>query len=363
MENTTSFPLSLANSSGPYEDHYEYYDDYSSNETTALLKKMHILTMVIYSLAFVLGVMGNGLVIFITGFRMKRTVNTVWFLNLAVADFIFTFFLPLSVAYVALGFHWPFGRALCKLNSTVAFLNLYASVYLLMIISIDRYVSVMHPVWAKNHRTPRLASFLALGIWILAFVLCSATLYFRSTVSPPHDNRIIHCFNDFDTAGEGTTKEERQYWISLNSRAIIISRFIFGFLIPFTVIVGCYSAIVLKLRWNRLAHSSKPFKVIAAVIVTFFLCWFPYHVFSFLEMNYRPELRIVLIIGIPLTSSLAFINSFLNPFLYVFMGKDFKDKLRRSFLSAFESSFSEEASSNTTNIRSKSTTESDSHAL
>ncbi|XP_067403103.1 chemerin-like receptor 1 [Emydura macquarii macquarii] len=360
----TTLPTTLLVVSSAY-----YSDDDSVSDDPAdaarkqmLFKRMHVFTMVIYSIAFVLGVTGNGLVIFITGFRMKRTVNTIWFLNLAVADFIFTFFLPFSVAYTALGFHWPFGRALCKINSALAFLNLYASVYLLMVISLDRCVSVVRPVWAQNHRTPRLAFLVALAVWFMALALCSPNLYFRYT-APSYNNKTINCYNNFDTAREGAPEAERDRTINLNHRAMIISRFVFGFLIPFTVIVCCYGAILIKLRRNHLARTGKPFKVIAAVIITFFLCWFPYHVFSFLEMNRTPSLDDALIIGLPLTASLAFINSCLNPILYVFMGQDFKERLRRSLFSAFESAFTEEAASSTANTKTKSTTETDSQVF
>ncbi|XP_065429782.1 chemerin-like receptor 1 [Chrysemys picta bellii] len=337
-----------------------YYDSSNYNHKDAdrkqvLISSIHVVSMVIYSIAFVLGVTGNGLVIFITGFRMKRTVNTIWFLNLAVADFIFTFFLPFSVALTALDFHWPFGRAWCKINTTLAFLNLYASVYLLMVISIDRCISVVRPLWAENHRTPRLAFLVALGVWVVALALCSPNLYFRDTAPSPNNENITNCYNNFDTAGEGATTEQRKKRFNTNKRAMIISRFILGFVIPFTVIVCCYFAILAKLRRNRLARSGKPFKVIAAVIVAFFLCWLPYHIFSFLQMNWTPSLHTALIASIPLTTSLAFINSCLNPILYVFMGQDFKEKVRRSFFSAFERAFSEEAASTTANTKRKST--------
>ncbi|XP_050786718.1 chemerin-like receptor 1 [Gopherus flavomarginatus] len=345
-------PLDVSSASYYDDSGYDYED---AVRKQALFNTMHVVTMIIYSIAFVLGVTGNGLVIFITGFRMKRTVNTIWFLNLAVADFIFTFFLPLSVVYTALGFHWPFGRALCKINSTLAFLNLYASVYLLMVISIDRCISVLHPVWAQNHRTPNLALLVALGVWVLALVLCSPNLYFRHTAPSPFNKNITNCYNNFDTAGEGATNEQRTRMVNTNHRAMIISRFILGFYIPFSVILGCYGAIWAKLKRNQLARSGKPFKVIAAVIVAFFLCWLPYHIFSFLELKRTPSLDTTLIVGLPLTASLAFINSCLNPILYVFMGQDFKEKLRRSLFSAFESAFSDEAASTAANTKSKST--------
>ncbi|XP_060113681.1 chemerin-like receptor 1 [Heteronotia binoei] len=338
MDNTTQLiPLVVAHpdSSVAMAIYFDYhYDDGDVIFQTTLRKRMKILPMFIYSIAFVLGVIGNGLVIFITGFRMKKTVNAIWFLNLAIADFTFTFFLPLNVVYLALDFHWPFGEAMCKFNSSLAFVNLYSSIYLLMVISIDRCISVLCPVWAQNHRNPRCASFVAVGVWILALVLSSPTIHFRKTVQSKDK---IHCYNHF-------SHDKKQ--AEVTHRAVIISRFIFAFVIPFQVILICYGAIVLQLRRDRLARSSKPFRVITAVIVAFFVCWLPYHVFSFLEIQvYKdPTLHQALIIGIPLTSSLAFINSCLNPILYVCMGNDFKEWLKHSILSIFENAFTEKES-------------------
>lgn len=115
---------------------------------------VNTVSIVAYSLVFVLGTTGNGLVIFITGFRMKRTVHTVWILNLAIADFTCSFFQLFNIVHVGLAFHWPFGSIMCKLNHTIVFLNLFASIYLLMVISIDRCIAVQCPVWAQNRRTP-----------------------------------------------------------------------------------------------------------------------------------------------------------------------------------------------------------------
>uniref|UniRef100_A0A8D0DIH7 G-protein coupled receptors family 1 profile domain-containing protein n=1 Tax=Salvator merianae TaxID=96440 RepID=A0A8D0DIH7_SALMN len=191
----------------------DYEDDPEFGDHAALGNAMHILSMVIYSISFLLGVMGNGLVIFVTGFRMKKTVNTVWFLNLAIADFVFTFFLPLSVAYMALGFHWPFGKALCKINSTLAFLNMFASVFLLTIISIDRCVSVMCPVWAQNFRNPRMASLVALGIWLAALVLSSPYLAFRDTRHSPTKENTTLCFNNFALSDDFESEESFNFAI------------------------------------------------------------------------------------------------------------------------------------------------------
>ncbi|KAM3829296.1 chemerin-like receptor 1 [Vipera latastei] len=352
-----------ANSTSP-ENLYEDYEDYSDLEENASLRNsMHILSMVIYSIAFLLGVTGNSLVIFITGFHMKRTVNAVWFLNLAIADLVFTFFLPLSVAYIALGFHWPFGKLLCKLISTVAFLNMFASVFLLTIISMDRCVSVMCPVWAQNHRTPQLASLVALGIWLAALALSSPYFVFRDLKGPPVEENITHCYNNF-ALSDSFQSEEVVKLGEYRAQALVLTRFVAGFLVPFVIILFCYGIITVRLKGTRLTRSTRPFKIMVAVVVAFFICWFPYHVFSFLEMSaagVTPGLQTFLMVGIPLASSLAYLNSCLNPFLYVFVGQDFREKLRTSILVALESAFSETPGQTLT--KSKSSVEVECHTL
>ncbi|XP_053813341.1 chemerin-like receptor 1 [Vidua chalybeata] len=310
---------------------------------SGLQKTMHILSMVVYSIACLLGVTGNGLVIWIAGFKMKKTVNSIWFLNLAIADFIFTFFLPLSIAYTALGFHWPFGKLLCKLNSTIAFLNMFASVFLLTVISIDRCVSVAFPVWSHNRRSPELAARIALGTWVLAVLLSSPYLVFRDTVVSSRN--VTSCYNNFALSDDHTSEATRRLW-RMRHKAMIITRFLCGFLIPFMVILICYSVVAVKLKRRQLANSAKPYRIIIAVTVSFFLCYFPYHVFSLLEISKNSsshEMKLALYIGIPLVSSLAFFNSCINPILYVFVGPDFKEKFRQSILSTFEGAFSEES--------------------
>ncbi|KAM3873095.1 chemerin-like receptor 1 [Diretmus argenteus] len=331
------------------------YDD--EDEHAELRQSLNIMSLIVYCLAFVLGVLGNGVVIWVTGFKMKKTVNTVWFLNLAVADFLFTAFLPLSVTYTAMDFHWPFGKFMCKLNSTVSFLNMFASVYILVVISVDRCVSVVWPVWAQNHRSVRKASCMSLAVWVLALVLSSPYFIFRDTGASYHDEDIINCFNNFAFSDDFETPSVIQLR-QFRHQAMTITRFLLGFVVPFTIIVSCYTVIIHRLSLNPSlsSRSARPFKIIAAVITVFFLCWAPYHIMALIEMvnhmaaEFSETLDHVTTIGIPIATSLAFLNSCLNPLLYVFMGQDFKDKIRRSILKVLESAFQEEVSrSNYTN--------------
>ncbi|KAI4888739.1 hypothetical protein NFI96_009816 [Prochilodus magdalenae] len=91
------------------------------------------------------------------GFKLKKLVITTWYLSLAVSDFIFCSTLPFYVIHKVTN-NWPFGLFMCKFNYFIMWLNMYSSIFLLTIISVDRCVVVMFPVWAQNQRTHSLKS-------------------------------------------------------------------------------------------------------------------------------------------------------------------------------------------------------------
>uniref|UniRef100_A0A8C8RZI5 Chemerin-like receptor 1 n=1 Tax=Pelusios castaneus TaxID=367368 RepID=A0A8C8RZI5_9SAUR len=329
--------METANASDEY---YDYPDvDYNFSMVSVKQEPLHngrdiarILSVVIYSLTCILGILGNGLVITVIAFKMKKSVNAIWFLNLAAADFLFNVFLPVNIAYTAMNYHWVFGAAMCKLNSFLLILNLYTSVLLLTIISIDRCVSVVFPVWAQNRRTPNLAWLVCIVIWAVGFLMSSPSLVFRDTV--PHLGKVI-CFNNYSLSVSDRDLGVRRH------KTVTIFRFLTGFAIPATIVTICYMIIVFKLKRNRLAKSKKPFKIIVAIIVTFFLCWSPYQVLNLLETQHHHISHVVFATGIPIATALATANSCMNPILYVFMGQDFK-KFKVTVLSRVVNALSED---------------------
>nr|XP_030141192.3 chemokine-like receptor 1 isoform X4 [Taeniopygia guttata] len=323
-------------------NNYSDYSDYSYEDTGSTRADpghdpediTRVLSVIIYSVSCVLGILGNGLVIAIITLKMKKSVNAVWFLNLAVADFLFNIFLPINIAYTAMGYHWIFGTAMCKLNSFLLILNMYTSVLLLTTISFDRYVSVVFPVWSQNHRSTNLAYGVCVVIWSVGVVMSCPSLVFRDTMQI-RDSVI--CFSNFSLSWNKSYKGLSV----MRHRTVNITRFLAGYILPITIITFCYVAIVFNLRRNRLAKSKKPFKIIVTIIVTFFLCWSPYHLLNLLETVPDAVPRSVFEIFIPLTTALAASNSCMNPVLYVFMGQDFK-KFKVTLLSRLVNALSEE---------------------
>ncbi|XP_005086704.3 N-formyl peptide receptor 2 [Mesocricetus auratus] len=301
-----------------------------------------ILSMVVISITFFLGVLGNGLVIWVAGFRMTHTVTTICYLNLALADFSFTATLPFLITSMAMKEKWPFGWFMCKLVHIVVDINLFGSVFLIALIALDRCICVLHPVWAQNHRTVSLARKVIIGPWILALILTLPIFLFLTTVRVPGG----HVYCTFSFVSWGDTQEERlnAAVTMLTVRGII--RFVIGFSTPMSIVAICYGLIAAKVHRRSLVNSSRPFRVLTAVVASFFICWFPFQLVALLGTVWLKETldggyKILDMLVHP-TSSLAFFNSCLNPMLYVFVGQDFRKRLIHSLPSSLERALSED---------------------
>lgn len=271
----------------------------------------------------VLGLGGNSLVIWICGWRMKRTVITTWYISLAVSNLLFCAFLPMNVYYM-MTLHWPFGLLLCKLTSSVLFLNMFSSVFLLVLISVDRCAMVSFPVWSHNHRSPWKASVIVGIMWVLSALLAVPSMIYRHT---KEHGAVTQCYTNYKVASE--------------HKAVAQTRFICGFVFPFLIIVVCGCVLVFQLK-NKTLKSAKPYKIMSALICSFFLCWVPYHTFVLLELDIQNHSPDILHTGLKVGTTLAAANSFISPILYVFIGNDFKTTLKRSLTSRIEAALSED---------------------
>ncbi|KAL7881861.1 hypothetical protein AOLI_G00087100 [Acnodon oligacanthus] len=308
---------------GNYSYDYLEYGDFEEPKAKGYVQKetLHIISVVIYSLALVLGVTGNGIVIWVTAFKSKRTINSVWLQNLAIADFVFVLFLPFSIDYVLRDFNWIFGWNMCKLNSFICTVNMYASVLFLTVLSLDRYVSLVHLVWCQKHRTMRWAWGVCALTWLVSILLSSPALIFRETVQL-HEKVV--CFNNFH--------DENGHTAVVRHIAMVTVRTTVGFLLPFATISITALLLAIKMKKSANIRLSSFSKTISAIILAFFLCWAPFHIFSLMELTMHHSLYLhkSLTVGFPLATSLAFFNSCLNPILYVLVSKNVRTILKRS---------------------------------
>uniref|UniRef100_A0A8C6SRW8 Apelin receptor b n=1 Tax=Neogobius melanostomus TaxID=47308 RepID=A0A8C6SRW8_9GOBI len=315
---------------------YEYYD-YVEEENATICNytewtPSYKVIPVLYMLIFILGLSGNGVVMF-TVWRAqgKRRAADVYIGNLALADLTFVVTLPLWAVYTAMGYHWPFGKALCKISSYVVLLNMYASVFCLTCMSFDRYLAIVHSLSTTQiHNRGHVRSSLK-AIWLLSGLLAAPTLMFRTTKFDDTSNKTT-CAMDFNYV---STKEQENLWVA----GLSISSSVVGFLLPFLAMMVCYCFIgcTVTRHFNTLRKEDQRkrrlLKIITTLVVVFAACWMPFHVLKSADalsyLNLAPDtcsfLRFLLLAH-PYTTCLAYVNSCLNPFLYAFFDLRFRSQ-------------------------------------
>ncbi|KAM4629923.1 C3a anaphylatoxin chemotactic receptor-like [Polymixia lowei] len=296
---------------------------------------MDNVTIVLYTLTIVLGVTGNSMVIWVAGFKLKPKVTNVWLVNLAIADLIFCITRVLSLIKKLFFDHWPFGVLLCKFNGFFKYTNMFCSVFLLAMISLDRALCVWQPVFTKRRRTLLAARLVSAGVWAVATILSGPYFAYRKVYLGK--NNLSKCSLEVKEATEGdnTTK-----------LALYSIRFLCGFLLPFMVIFICYILTGLGIRRTRLSRKSRPLRILAALVIAFFLCWAPYHCLLLAKMV-DSKSRVVKI-GLPVAKGFAYFNSCVNPLLYFCMGLDVRGRFRQSLAGVYRRALEQDGDGRTT---------------
>lgn len=281
---------------------------------------------VVYSTNFIIGIVGNSLVVAVICFCLKlKTVANIFVLNLAVSDLTFLLTLPIWAVYTATGYRWLFGDFLCKAIAGMVLLNLYTSIFLLTALSIDRYLAIVHPVRSRRCRTVVYARVTCVLVWVVAFLLSLPTALIRGTHFIQNNNVTVCAILDKDLHNV--------------LAALSLIKSVLGFLLPITIILTCYCLIgraLLKARdiqRNSRSNGDEVLRMLAAAVLSFFICWAPHQIFNFMDMLLllkvitNCDVTEIIDTGMPFTICIAFFNSCMNPILYGFVGKNFRRNL------------------------------------
>ncbi|XP_053804496.1 histamine H4 receptor [Vidua chalybeata] len=144
-------------------------------------------------------ILGNMLVIL--AFIMDRNLrhrSNYFFLNLAVSDFaVGAFCMPLYIPYALTGI-WHLGRSLCKLWLVMDYLVCTASVFNIVLISYDRFLSVTKAVSYRAQQGILSSSAIKMvAIWVLAFLLYCPAILLWEHVAGRSVVEVDQCYAEF----------------------------------------------------------------------------------------------------------------------------------------------------------------------
>ncbi|XP_078093189.1 G-protein coupled receptor 15-like [Mustelus asterias] len=309
MENVTVYPCDMDN----------YYDTYPTElseeeecETISLPQSSLFLPLV-YCLIFVVGVLGNGLLVSAIGMRcrVKRQLD-IFVLNLALADLVFLVTLPLWVDAEAWDQSWRSGLLLCRLSSYLVAVNAYSSILFLSCMSLDRYLAIVYPLRSRRVRSKVYATLTCLLVWAASFLLGLPVLRSR-TIQTRDEGRVSYCVEDQDSTNP----------------AVSLTYLLLTFFCPMLVILLCYCSITKKLclQYRRSKKQDiklrKSMRVVFLVVLVFLISWLPLNVFRSLHLLLRwgvgqgsCTFRTAVGLGMMVSAPLAFANSCSNPIIY-----------------------------------------------
>lgn len=286
-------------------------------------------TPVVYSLVFVLAVMGNVLVLCVvrryrnshSGGGCAFSLTDTFLLHLAISDLLLAFTLPLFAVQWA--HKWVFGLAACKISGALFSLNRFSSILFLACISFDRYLAIVHAVssgWKRNSCHAQVACAL---IWTVCIGLSGVDITFKEVV-------------DLDPLGQRGQLICQTWFTTQWQVGLQLVNMTLGFGLPLLVMLYCYIRIFKSLCNATRRQKRKSLRLIISLVSVFVLCWAPYNSFQLADSLQKLDVvsgscqfgRTV-DIGILVTESVGLSHCALNPLLYGFVGVKFRRELAR----------------------------------
>ncbi|XP_035670154.1 QRFP-like peptide receptor [Branchiostoma floridae] len=151
------------------------YHQYFDLAEYVLSTRSQIAIVVVYSVAILLSLIGNILVVMVMAKNLsKGTKLRTFLINLAVADLVMAVFcMPFTFTDVMLQ-QWLFGSVMCPLVRFFQVLSVSVSIFTLVAIGVDRYQAVMYPLRMRMSKS-RAKQVVAI-IWIMSFALAAVQL-------------------------------------------------------------------------------------------------------------------------------------------------------------------------------------------
>ncbi|XP_051822898.1 mas-related G-protein coupled receptor member X4-like [Antechinus flavipes] len=225
-----------------------------------------------------LGLVGNCTVVWLLGFRIRRTPFSIYILNLAGADALF-------LCFTILEFIDEFHRYLSGGSTFRIMLSLESTFYIaglsfLAAISTERCLIVLFPLWCRGHRPKHLSAVVCSGIWVQAGLV-----------------RVILNLRLCDE-------------VVLNIRAA------YFFLLTCIMCVSSLTFLVKIQCCSQVRQPPRLYLLVLLTVLVFLLFGLPPEILSFLAFRFC-----IPFVPYWIHPFLACINSSVNPLIYFFLGR------------------------------------------
>ncbi|XP_051922413.1 C-C chemokine receptor type 4 isoform X2 [Hippocampus zosterae] len=257
-----------------YMDMYDYENDYPNSsrfgEESPQISKGFMAVRIVLCMLFFLGLLGNTTVLWILHRYIKmKTLTDICLLNLALSD------LTLALSLIL----WAYNSqnlAVCKITTGVYQLGFYSGTLFVTLMSVDRYLAIVHAVATMQARTLGFGLYASIAIWVVSLAMATPQIF-------------------------------------------------------------CYVKILLVLSKTRNSNKGRAVKLIFIIVCVFVVCWVPYNVVVFLqtlqlfEMFNTYKASTTISLAMTWSEVIALSHCCVNPVIYAFVGEKFRKPLGNLF--------------------------------
>ncbi len=301
----------------------------------------------------------------------KNGISNILIGNLAFSDLLLGLaVLPFSATFSTFKF-WIFGEIICNIWLQIDVLLCTASIWGLTMISIDRYIATNHPIKYRIHKNnPKIGIAYISTAWLISFLISLGPLFFynietndtfnKTKVSKRSSLKLIN-----------NTNSSLHTCVLFHETSFVVLSSLGSFYFPLLIMIILYSKVFFKIRSqnnfrnisisqrrneiekNRkvsetgsnkvdlneplnntntnnetkiktLFHAeTRITKTLSIIMTCFVACWLPffivYIVRSFLKQPQQVDFIMDYFVW------LGYLNSALNPVLYLVLNKNFRD--------------------------------------
>ncbi|XP_060644104.2 galanin receptor type 1-like [Anolis sagrei] len=294
-----------------------------------------VIVPVLFGLIFLLGLVGNTLVLVVLGRlrpgrRPSRSATNIFILNLSIADISFLLFcVPFHATIYSLP-EWIFGAFFCKWVHYLVMATMLVSIFTLVAMSVDRYIAVVHAkrsLWIRSKRNATLGVGV---IWLLSLLIAIPVAQHQVLVSeqPQAPNRSFCWEHWAENPGA-----KRVYKVTI---------LVMGYLLPLVLISCCYAKVLYHLhkKVKNISRKSerskrKTAQTVLLVVAVFMISWLPHHIITmWAEFGHFPLNNASFIFRI-ISHCLTYGNSCINPIIYAFLSENFRKSCQQVFTCKF----------------------------
>ncbi|XP_055054695.2 chemerin-like receptor 1 [Misgurnus anguillicaudatus] len=267
--------------------------------------QVRLMYLAAYCIVVIMGVTLNFTIMLICCRKYESFQKVViWILALAVTHLLSCVSVVFQFLYAYNDFEWKYGAVSCKLSSYIIYSSMFSTATMLSLWSVSTAISKSPCTrWCKN-----LNMILISFSWTFAAVLAMPSLFSREIQN-------FQCIDDFDLNHDSKPTAESIKKL----KAVVISRFLFGLLIPaFVMFVSCLCQV--SKSYHHCDHCKKQTQIICAVKVAYFVSWSPQIFLTLIQGTSGSLSPGVLEYGLPASTALATTHCFTCPLIYILVG-------------------------------------------